>query len=420
MKRANNMKKAISVILSITFILVLSFANITPTQVHAATAISIDGDYSDWSSVTHTDVTSGNTNIVSVGFIQVGDYVYIHGVEMAGAQALQTTYGTISISDNGAATAYRMVPDNYNLTNGQSTKITLKYNSGYTDVANSTCTMTRANDVTQWEAAIPVSAFASTNLSFLVGSASAPLTVSTEATTATDTTATTATATTAVTTATDATATTAATTEHTNNGNSKIKVDGLYDDWENKPHSLTINWNMPAAQRTETNCREVAMILDNKNLYIHIEMVNDWKDAFNGNEYHFDIDGVEMTLIMRSSTGGSFPSNSIKTGINQTYMYYKNDGQGPDNQAVPGTLAYVTVYDDGRADSMELVVPLESFQSRNPNIIAKDISKIEYYSPNIGERIVATSTSTGWVFVLIIGGVIAVFAYAYNKKRRIS
>lgn len=199
-----------------------------------------------------------------------------------------------------------------------------------------------------------------------------------------------------------------------------VIIDGYFDDWRDKPHSYVTNgWQ----EAPDNQKRYASLFCDGEYVYFHIKMLAQWKDCFNGNQFHFRIND-RYEIIINICTAGGIQSHPIYGGMpgrNRYCVRYNHDGSSTDwDDKVEGSEAFLYVPRDGGQDEFEMKVPLTAFTKKCKEINLNTIRKIEVWNPNVIAKqgaLVAVGTSTGPIMgvILCMGTAIVVVWHMQRK-----
>jgi len=179
-----------------------------------------------------------------------------------------------------------------------------------------------------------------------------------------------------------------------------ITIDGYFDDWQDKPHmDVKWGWSSKAAHK-------VSLFRDEKNVYLHVQMSEDFYKQFNGYNYNFILDGKETSFAAVYDKGDV---NSLGDGIYKITVRSQN-GYYPVGEG------YIT-RKRGQSDNAEIVIPISAFGN---GINPESVKTIEFYTPNLGpQHVISTGTSSGPYIAVGLGCLIACGGYFnFNKKRK--
>lgn len=177
-----------------------------------------------------------------------------------------------------------------------------------------------------------------------------------------------------------------------------IKIDGKFDDWEDKPHTQIFNPYESNGRMIHSGC----LLRDDKTLYLHIKMSDTKEKRFMGWDYRFVIDGKEKNIQVSDSKVDRSKKNS-----SWELPVVNRDG----GQAVAGSKAILTLKDN-QPEEFEMSIPLEYFNN-NP----QTISTITFSSLNLGKQSLQAVNSPTLPLVLAgIGFAMAGCGYLKVKK----
>jgi len=179
-----------------------------------------------------------------------------------------------------------------------------------------------------------------------------------------------------------------------------ITIDGYYDDWKDKPHTdVKWEWDSKSAHK-------VSLFRDNKNVYLHVKMSEQYYKEFNGYNYNFRSDGKEVSFAVVYDNGDI---NKLGDGIYKLTVRAQNG-------YYPVSTGYLT-RKSGESDNAEIIVPISAFGNGND---PESVKTIEFYTPNLGpQHVICTGTSSGAYIAIALGFLIACAGYIkFNKKRK--
>lgn len=139
--------------ISIVMIVVLTLLICNPKHVNAEGAVFIDGSFSDWSNVYHSNIADSSQYFSQAAIIYDEQYIYIHVVEKP-SSPWNTNYPTLNINCDGTSKSIVVVRNDYSGADG-TFNISVK-NSWYNNISNAEGIVYRANGYNEWEIKIPV------------------------------------------------------------------------------------------------------------------------------------------------------------------------------------------------------------------------------------------------------------------------
>lgn len=160
-----------------------------------------------------------------------------------------------------------------------------------------------------------------------------------------------------------------------------IILDGYFDDWQDKPHSLLFNGNLDNANEVH----EICFFRDEDNGYVHLII----SENQNNNFYN-----APLQLQIRFDEG----KENIRVDFNPA-----EDGMGDlevrieSNSEIIGTGYYV--FEEGEKDEIELNFPLTALSEELYSIM-----DMELRIPKLGKQsVISIGVSTGG-YILVLGG----------------
>lgn len=219
-------------------------------------------------------------------------------------------------------------------------------------------------------------------------------------------------------------------------GNSKITIDGRFDDWNQIPHSYEYNWDnsnncwyygvwidgvcykTPVGTYDSNVRHKVGFYCDGENVYLHIEFSRDYYAKMNGENYSFSFDG-NKAFVQLTYNGKSISGNSNMTSPG-TYPVEVRHATGSDSfRIIDGAQAMVLVKPGNVNAELELKVPINSLKKQNPAIDPERATSVTWACSNLAYRtIVSTGTSTGPVALCAMSAGIVVAAYFLYDRRK--
>lgn len=369
--------------------------------------MEMDGNFKDWENVEKTDVSETNF-YDSLSVAKDEEYLYIHGKEKFSWYAYYNYANPTIVCEDGTTVSF-VIGSNGDA--GNNKEYLIVRNRSWQPVTGATGMSVKTGNVNEWEVRIPIAEIGAMPVSCRIQT---DYTENREVAVVTidSTTAEAASQETTETAATEQPTETVPTTNAVN-----IVIDGHYEDWQDKPHSYVINWDMPDEQRNDTNCRKLSLLTDGDNVYMHIVMRQD-SEVLNGNYYIFKIDGKTVKMHLLTEDDEPFPGESLGEGIHPVKVYYLN-GQGtPDNTELENYEALFT-RKQGRADEFEVRIPIEAFEKIHGKIF-DDITEISVANPNmfLGEVSTAGTSTRPYLGIVLAIGTVATAAVVLKKRKK--
>lgn len=432
------MKKMISAIAA--FVLAVC---LVPVTVHAqAAGISINGDFSDWSSVAKTKL-SNHPYYDSIALIYDDTYIYMY-VQEKTSQAWDTWYPDLSLQVDGTTKDFRINRTDYSGSDG--TFALTVANSWNGTINNASGFVTRSEGFNTWEIRIPIQAVFTANgedatadnavarqVSSVVANVSKDGVVSL----------------TAVDygnetdfepeetpeekpTESEETPTEPGDAEDvreeqpTEPGSSArpLAIDGYFDDWDGVPKTL-ISYGSHNSDGTINEYHNAAMVVRDGYVYVYVRMSDLYQSQIPVDELHLTINGQDKAFIIRGRNEQNVIdwgkdvyhlSNGINNGLG---IFYRDGGNIALGEAA------ITVSEGNPNDTFEFrmsIEELEKLYGLEAGTIGNG-AKLEFYSPNIGpEKVTVVGTSTGAYLGIgiCLASVLAAAWYRRNRKQALS
>ncbi len=425
------MKKKLSVFL-IAMLVIGMFNNVS----YASSAgISVDGDFSDWSSIPSNDL-SGNAYYGSASMVYDDTYIYLYVVENTSEQ-WDTWYPTINLNVDGTSKSIKVSRTDYS---GVDSTFSLNVqNSWSSAINNASGKVTRVEGVNRWEIKVPIRTVFTSNgddgsayndIPYDVSSVSASWSdggsvsitaldygnnvpndteeVTTEEQSSSEDT-------------TEATETaTEDSTETSVPSSGSFAIDGYYDDWENIPKTL-ISYGSHNSDGAINEYHKGAIIVSGDYVYVHIRMSDLYQQQIPVNELYLAVNGLEKAFnIWGCNSDGSIDwgngayglSNGIHTGYG---VFYRDGGNISLGEAA------ITVLEGSPNDAFEFRMSISDLEQLYglPEGTISNGAKLEFYSPNIGpDKVTTVGTSTGAYIGIIICIASVGLVYYYRKRKK--
>lgn len=228
-------------------------------------------------------------------------------------------------------------------------------------------------------------------------------------------------------------------------GTTPITIDGDYSDWVGLPISYEYNWDnssncwywgcwvdedkdgqgdvnyMTPEGTYDNNVRHLMQLYcDGEYVYLHIKIATIYESGFNGEDYQFYIDGnmAAYQVVQEDNTLLTNVINNMQPGTLEVKVKHRDSSWSYTD--VPNSKAYVTKYENNKNSELELKIPLSEMVKQNPNINIETMSVIEFFTPNLMYRRIASAGTSTYPIVLmgICISIVSIGLFKYKRGKK--
>lgn len=433
-----SMKKVIAILLFLGLSFGLS-SNIVKAD-HVS--IQIDGDFSDWSSVGHTELSTDNIYFENAAVVFDSMFIYVHVKETLSEQ-WETRYPEITFNVDGTQKTFRITRTDYSGADGNF-QINVQ-NSWGMNIHNSEGVVRRTNKYNEWEIKLPIHAVFTQNgddssADNLVEFEASSISASWNMYTFVSLNGTNIGSTSSEGPEEEVTPTpepgeevtptpepgeeiTPTPDEGEQPGSvfdpsydSTLRIDGYEDDWENIPKT-----NITYKSWNNTEYHQGAVVIHDGYVYFYVKMAGTYQAQIPLDEMYFTVNGVQKAFILRyknddNSINWDSQIYNLSDGIHKNIGVFNRDGA---SIAVgEAAIAIDKANKDQWFEARIRIDQLESIMGLDRGTVENG-ARIEFYSPNLGsESVIVVGTSTGPILGITLGVSAVLIGGIYRGKRK--
>ena len=222
---------------------------------------------------------------------------------------------------------------------------------------------------------------------------------------------------------------------------SNISIDGYYDDWEDKPYSWEYVWDNPwqipdywdGTQNITKEYRDengnpynleirhkMSLMSDDEYVYLYIKVSSNPGSGLYADDFQFWIDGEMAAFRITFPNGDSLTKRKVSPG--SYHVEVRHARSGVSNTVVGDASAVFTKKPNDLNNEIEIKIPYTAMKLQNDNINLNTMRTIEFFTPNMMYRRIAssgisTSPIIGIMSCVIVAGSILFWSKYRNRRK---